>query len=86
MFTLLGEAPVLIDKDYTENKISKLELEKGYTQIIDEGAVIIEADLGLQAGKTLEKLWPAESSKQKYLFGAGFIFYDICKLKPQILI
>lgn len=55
-----------IDKQYTTNKISKLELEKGYKEIIDAGADIIEADLGLQAGKTLEQLKPKNSSKQKY--------------------
>ena len=58
-----------IDRQYTNNKISKLELEKGYKQIIEAGADIVEADLGLQAGKTLEQLKPKSSSKQKYFIG-----------------
>ena len=58
-----------IDRQYTNNKISKLELEKGYRQIIEAGADIVEADLGLQAGKTLEQLKPKSSSKQKYFIG-----------------
>lgn len=59
-----------VDKQYTENKISKLELIKGYKEIIHSGADIIEADLGIQAGNTLEQLQPANSSKQKYFIGS----------------
>lgn len=55
-----------VDKQYMVNTISKLELQDGYFQIMDSGADLIEADLGIQAGKTLETLWPKNSSKQKY--------------------
>lgn len=55
-----------IDEQYTTDKISKLQLIKGYRQIIHSGADIIEADLGMVAGNTLEQLKPAHSSRQKY--------------------
>ena len=55
-----------IDNQYTNEKISKLQLINGYKRIIHSGADIIEADLGIEAGKALEHLKPAKSSRQKY--------------------
>ena len=68
IFCLSGSSRT-IDKAYTDNKTSKLILEKGYKLIIEEGADIVEADLGLQAGKKLEQLKLGNSSKQKYFIG-----------------
>jgi arylsulfatase A-like enzyme/glycerophosphoryl diester phosphodiesterase len=55
-----------IDKEYRADKISKKQLEGGYRKKIQSGTDIIEANLGVQAGLTLQKMWPAHSSKRKY--------------------
>jgi len=55
-----------IDKQYTNDKISLKELINGYHKIIHSGADIIEADLGTEAGKTIEQLKSPNSSKEKY--------------------
>lgn len=55
-----------VDKQYSMNEISKKELQQGYGKIIDSGADIIEADLGVQAGEELQKKQLPKGSKQKY--------------------
>ncbi len=55
-----------IDKDFTEKKISKSELDKGYRAIIASGADIIEADLAIEAGEALMRRKEMKSSKDKY--------------------
>lgn len=56
-----------IDKDYTDGKISGTEvLNEKYRQLITREADIIEADLGIEAGKAIEKLQEVKSAKRKY--------------------
>lgn len=55
-----------IDKDYTEKKISKSALDKGYLAIIDSGADIIEADLAIEAGGALRKGTKIKGSKKQF--------------------
>jgi len=55
-----------IDKEYTTGKIDRAELMNGYHRIIESGADIVEADLGIEAGEGVRALRPANSSKQKY--------------------
>ena len=55
------------DRDYTSGKIkSPDELTARYHEMVNSGADIIEADLGIEAGTALRKISPAKSSKQKY--------------------
>lgn len=55
-----------IDKDFTDGKISDSNvLNQKYRQLINDGADIIEADLGIEAGKAIEKMQAAKSSKRK---------------------
>lgn len=55
-----------IDQAYTEKKISDKQLEKGYRDIIQSGADIIEADLGIEAGNALQELFDEKSSKKRF--------------------
>ncbi len=56
-----------IDKDYINGKISSKEsLNEKYRQLIKDGADIIEADLGIEAGQALEEMLPVKSMKRKY--------------------
>lgn len=56
-----------IDKDYTDGKISGKDiLNKKYQQLIKDGADIIEADLGVEAGDAIKKMQDVKSSKRKY--------------------
>lgn len=55
-----------IDKDFSEKKISKSELDKGYHAIIASGADIIEADLAIEAGEALMKRPKKKSSKEQF--------------------
>ncbi len=56
-----------IDKDYTDGKISSKDiLNEKYRQLIKDGADIIEADLGVEAGYAIEKMQDVKSSKRKY--------------------
>jgi glycerophosphoryl diester phosphodiesterase len=56
-----------IDGDYTTGKISSIDvLNEKYRQLINEGADIIEADLGVEAGHAIEKMQDVKSSKRKY--------------------
>lgn len=54
------------DKDYTASKITQEALHKGYLSIINSGADIIEADLGIEAGLTLQKIRPSRSVKDQF--------------------
>lgn len=54
------------DRQYTSGKVNANELAAGYRSLIDAGADIIEADLGIEAGNALKTLQPAKSSKYKY--------------------
>ncbi|HMF72391.1 MAG TPA: hypothetical protein VK616_13020, partial [Flavitalea sp.] len=55
------------DREYTSGKIkSPDELTARYHEMVNGGADIIEADLGIEAGTALRKISPAKSSKQKY--------------------
>jgi glycerophosphoryl diester phosphodiesterase len=54
------------DKDYTASKITQEALHTGYQSIINSGADIIEADLGIEAGLTLQKLRPSKSVKDHF--------------------
>jgi glycerophosphoryl diester phosphodiesterase len=56
-----------IDKDYTTGKITSNDLlNEKYRQLITSGADIIEADLGIEAGRAIEKMQNVKSSKRKY--------------------
>lgn len=55
-----------IDKSYLADEISKADLDSGYVKMIRSGADIIEADLGVQAGKALEKLNYPNQEKSPY--------------------
>lgn len=58
-----------VDKQYTDDEISKKRLEDAYRAMVQSGADIIEADLGVQAGEGLRKLQTGArpgSSKAKY--------------------
>jgi len=56
-----------IDKDYTDGKISSTDiLNEKYQQLIKDGADIIEADLGVEAGHAIEKMQDVKSGKRKY--------------------
>jgi glycerophosphoryl diester phosphodiesterase len=56
-----------IDKDYTDGKISSKDiLNSKYQQLIKDGADIIEADLGVEAGQAIEKMQDVKSGKRKY--------------------
>lgn len=55
-----------IDKDFMDGKFSDSNaLNEKYRQLITDGADIIEADLGVEAGKAIEKMQAVKSSKQK---------------------
>lgn len=56
-----------IDIDFATGKIKSRELlDQQYQALIAEGADIIEADMGIEAGAALEKIRPAKSSKSRY--------------------
>lgn len=55
-----------IDKDFMKGEMNENELIKGYQQMISQGGDIIEADLGIEAGKAMEALIPTNSSKRRY--------------------
>lgn len=54
------------DRQYITGKIDKKELAEGYKKLIDYGADIIEADLGIEAGEALAPMQKQQSSKKKY--------------------
>lgn len=54
------------DRQYTTGKIGKRELLEGYQALINHGADIIEADLGIEAGEALALMQQKQSSKRKY--------------------
>lgn len=55
-----------IDKDFMDGKFSDSNvLNIKYRQLINDGADIIEADLGVEAGKAIEKMQAVKSSKRK---------------------
>lgn len=55
-----------IDSAFTEGKIDKEALYKGYQNLIASGVDIIEADLGVQAGEAIRNLSPENSSKHTF--------------------
>lgn len=58
-----------VDKEYSEEKISKKQLARAYREMVQSGTDIIEADLGVQAGEGLSELQGkafSHSSKRKY--------------------
>lgn len=55
-----------LDRDYLNGDLDKDELEQSYRGLIDTGASILEADLGIEAGQAVESLWPTQSPKQQY--------------------
>lgn len=54
------------DAQFTKGKLTRDELQQGYSDLITAGADILEADLALEAGETLEKLRPAKSPKVRF--------------------
>lgn len=56
-----------IDRDFVQGKIDRQELEESYRAMITSGTDIIEADLGIEAGKALESLIPRKSPMLKFL-------------------
>lgn len=54
------------DKAYTSNKINAAALTAGYHNLVEKGADIIEADLGIEAGEAIREMQNAKSSKAKY--------------------
>ncbi len=55
-----------IDHQYTTGKINAEQLKQGYLNLIDHGADVIEADLGIEGGAALMPLQQGKSSKAKY--------------------
>ena len=55
-----------IDRAYAEDSISTQQLAKGYQDILDLGADIMEADLAIEAGAALRELVAAPSSKRQF--------------------
>lgn len=56
-----------IDRSFTKGDIqNKKELYQKYQQLINDGADIIEADLGIEAGKGIAKMQKVKSQKKKY--------------------
>ncbi len=56
-----------VDRAYTKGEIkSETELQQKYNDIIRNGADVIEADLGIEAGKALAPLLTAKSAKYKF--------------------
>lgn len=55
-----------VDADFVRSKISIEQLQKEYESIIANGADVIEADLGIEAGLTLQKMRPEKSMKDKF--------------------
>jgi glycerophosphoryl diester phosphodiesterase len=55
-----------IDKDFTSGNIPEVDLPGKYRSLVSDGADIIEADLGIEAGAALQSLMPAKSSKSIY--------------------
>lgn len=55
-----------IDRQFTTGKINADELKNGYLNLINHGADVIEADLGIEAGTALKDLQGVKSSKSKY--------------------
>lgn len=54
------------DIEFIEGKISQEELYQGYREIVKNGADVIEADLGVEAGEALKTELNDKSSKSKY--------------------
>lgn len=63
---IMGSSRTL-DKDYLAEKISKTQLDSGYQQLIRNGADLIEADLGSEAGDGIQPLQKLSGTKGKYL-------------------
>ncbi len=56
-----------IDKEFTEGKFSGDQLlDQKYRQLVTDGADIIEADLGIEAGRGIAPLQKSKSSKQAF--------------------
>ncbi len=56
-----------IDKEFTDGKIESRDvLNEKYQRLINEGADIIEADLGIEAGLAIKKMQDMKSGKRKY--------------------
>ena len=55
-----------VDRAFLAEKISKNQLEKAYRNMIETGTDIIEADLGVQAGVTLQQMPTRQRTKSKY--------------------
>lgn len=59
------------DRQYVSGKINQNELAAGYRSLIDHGADIIEADLGIEVGNALKPMQMTKSSKKKYFKKQG---------------
>ena len=56
-----------VDRAFMRGEIkSESELHQKYMDIINNGADVIEADLGIEAGKALEPLLAKKSDKSKF--------------------
>lgn len=55
-----------IDREYTTGAIDENELALRYQELIQSGANIIEADLGIEAGSAIEQISRAQSVKRIY--------------------
>jgi hypothetical protein len=62
------EAPGIMINNIFWGEISETELKEGYLDIIKNGADIIEANLGIEAGDALKAMQGAESSKKRYFY------------------
>jgi glycerophosphoryl diester phosphodiesterase len=55
-----------IDLQYAKGQINAAQLKQGYLNLINYGADVIEADLGIECGAALMPLQQVKSSKAKY--------------------
>ena len=74
VFRLIGQRGAMaivgtsrtIDRAYTSGSIGRDEMLARYRATIRTGAHVVESDLGIEAGETLEPLRTAASAKRRY--------------------
>lgn len=55
-----------IEREFMRGELTEEELAQRYHQLIRMGADILEPDLGIEAGRAVERIWRDKSSKENY--------------------